>query len=116
MPTALAASSCDPTSASGWRTAAQCGSARRQSPPSLDVITGSPPASRARRLASDAQCDKNDAPRQPNEERLIAQARADLEPKMGVEVFAGSLAADARPGEADRIALISEALAIPAED
>ena len=61
--------------------------------------------------ASDAQCAKDDAPRQPNEERLIAQARADLEAKMGAEAFAGSHAAGARLGEAELVALISEALA-----
>jgi hypothetical protein len=66
--------------------------------------------------ASDAQCEKDDTPRQPNEERLIAQARADLEAKMGVEAFAGSLGAGARLGEAELIALSSESLAQPAED
>jgi predicted ATPase/DNA-binding winged helix-turn-helix (wHTH) protein len=60
---------------------------------------------------SDAQCAKDDAPRQPNEERLIAQARADLEATMGAEAFAGSRAAGARLGEAELVALISEALA-----
>jgi len=64
--------------------------------------------------ASDAQCAKDDAPRQPNEERLIAQARADLEAGMGAEAFAGSLAAGARLGEAELVALIAETLAQPA--
>ena len=61
--------------------------------------------------ASDAQCIKDDVPRQPNEERLIAQARADLEARMGADAFAGCLAAGARLSEAELFALISEALA-----
>ena len=64
--------------------------------------------------ASDAQCLKDDVPRQPNEERLIAQARADLEAVMGAEAFAGSLAAGARLREAELFALIAETLAQPA--
>jgi hypothetical protein len=61
--------------------------------------------------ASDAQCAKDDAPRQPNEERLIAQARTDLEAAMGAAAFAGGLAAGARLGEAELVALIAETLA-----
>jgi len=61
--------------------------------------------------ASDAQCIKDDAPRQLNEERLIARARADLEEAIGAAAFAASLAAGARRGEAELVALISEALA-----
>jgi predicted ATPase/DNA-binding winged helix-turn-helix (wHTH) protein len=63
--------------------------------------------------ASDAQCVKDDAPRQPNEERLIAQARADLEAVMGAEALAGSLAAGAKLGEAELAALIAGTLAQP---
>ncbi len=63
--------------------------------------------------ASDAQCIKDDVPRQPNEERLIAQARADLEAVPGAEAFARNLAAGARLGEAELVALIAETLAQP---
>ena len=63
--------------------------------------------------ASDAQCMKDDTPRQPNEERLIAQARAELEAGMGAETFAAARAAGAGLGEAELAALIAGTLAQP---
>jgi len=64
---------------------------------------------------SNAGCVRSGAPREPNEERLIAQARADLEARMGADAFAGCLAAGARLSEAELFALISDALAQPAQ-
>ena len=56
---------------------------------------------------------KDDTPRQPNEERLIGQARADLEAAMGAETFAAARAAGAGLGEAELAALIAGTLAQP---
>jgi hypothetical protein len=62
---------------------------------------------------SNAGCVRSGAPRESNEERLIAQARADLEARMGADAFAGCLAAGTRLREAELYALISDALAQP---
>jgi predicted ATPase/class 3 adenylate cyclase len=63
--------------------------------------------------ASDAQCVRAGHPLQPNEERLIAEARAALEARLPPDAFASGLAAGASLGEGEMLALISEALAQP---
>jgi tetratricopeptide (TPR) repeat protein len=64
--------------------------------------------------ASDAIVLRTGVPRQPNEQRLTAAARAGLETTLGTGAFASSLAAGAALGEGEQFALISEALAQPA--
>ena len=63
--------------------------------------------------ASEAVIADNQAPRQPNEQRLIAKARPALQSALSDEVFASGLAAGAALSEAELHALISGALAQP---
>ena len=58
----------------------------------------------------DAQCARDSVTLQPNEERLITQARAALERQLSPEAFAQGLAAGAALREAEMFALISAAL------
>jgi hypothetical protein len=60
--------------------------------------------------ASDARL-RSGRPRQPNEARLIAQARPALEAALGPEAFASKFAAGAALDEGAIAAIISEALA-----
>jgi tetratricopeptide (TPR) repeat protein len=60
---------------------------------------------------SDAQCTCDSVTRQPNEERLITQARAALGRQLGPQAFALSLGIGAAMGEPEMARLISAALA-----
>ena len=59
----------------------------------------------------DVQCARNSVVLQPNEERLIGQARAALERQLGPQAFALSLGIGAALGEPEMARLISVALA-----
>ena len=59
----------------------------------------------------DVQCARNSVVLQPNEERLIGQARAALERQLGPQAFALSLGIGAAMGEPEMARLISVALA-----
>ena len=61
--------------------------------------------------ASEAVVTGNGAPRQPNERRLVAQARPELEAALSHAAFASNLAAGATLGEGELHAVISDALA-----
>jgi hypothetical protein len=63
--------------------------------------------------ASDAEKVRADVPLQPNEERLIAEARAALEAELQPDALASSLAAGAALTKDEVFALISKALAQP---
>jgi tetratricopeptide (TPR) repeat protein len=63
--------------------------------------------------ASDAQQMRDGAPLQPNEQRLIAEARAALAAVLLPDAFASGLAAGAALGDAEIHSLISKALAQP---
>jgi predicted ATPase/DNA-binding winged helix-turn-helix (wHTH) protein len=63
--------------------------------------------------ASDAKRARDDEPLQPNERRLITEARAALEGHSPPDMRARALAAGAALGTAQLLALISEALAQP---
>jgi tetratricopeptide (TPR) repeat protein len=63
--------------------------------------------------ASDAEQVRADMPLQPNEQRLIAEARTALAAQLHPDAFPSGLAAGAALGKGEMLALISEALARP---
>ena len=65
--------------------------------------------------ATDAESVRSGAPPQPNEARLIAEARTALEAELPPDVFARNVAAGAALDPRGLLALISEALAEPSQ-